>query len=150
MRTAACRAAVEWVGWICKKCERARRAFRGLPCVTSQVQERRLRIRPAVLYIGLLAPCDLQIAMRRRAARRQSWMFGKMKAAQLRLTSLSFPAVMRTGTSMNFRVKSVVGTPLVGTAAHFGAALWVRQRTERIFGMVYVGSHLSLGKGDLP
>ena len=33
-------------------------------------------------------------------------MSGKMRAAQLWLTSLSFRAVMRNGTSMNFRVDS--------------------------------------------
>jgi len=104
MRTAACRAAVERAGWICKK---RGRALRRLTCVTIQLQACRLRIRPTVLYIGLSAPpCDVLSTMRRRAARQPSWMSGKMKAAQLRLTGLSFRAVQHNGTSMNFRVNS--------------------------------------------
>jgi len=39
---------------------------------------------------------------------------------------------------------------LVGAPAHLAVAIWVRQRTEEIFDRVYVGSHPSPGKGDLP
>ena len=103
---AACRAAAEWAGWLCKRCGRAQRAFRRLPCATIQSQARCLQIRPAVLYIGLLVPSDLQIVMRQRAVGRENWMFGKMTAAQLRLTGLSFHAVMRNSISTNFRIDS--------------------------------------------
>src|SRR5579862_5977066 len=44
-------------------------------------------------------------------------MSGKMKAAQLRLRSLSLRAVMRNGTSMNFRVNSGYGNALRNSSA---------------------------------